>query len=134
MDFALSEEQKILRDNIVRFAREVLNDGVAERDREQTFSRELWRKCGELGIQGLPVPEQYGGSGCDPLTTAIKANVLVQLDHLRTYPAIADAESQGAIKLSGCFYRFETGEVTLFEPAAQRFVSVVQGATESTTV
>lgn len=76
MDFALSEEQKILRDNIVRFAREVLNDGVAERDREQTFSRELWRKCGELGIQGLPVPEQYGGSGCDPLTTAIGLEAL----------------------------------------------------------
>jgi alkylation response protein AidB-like acyl-CoA dehydrogenase len=76
MDFALGEEQKILRDNIVRFAREVLNAGVAERDREQTFSRELWRKCGELGIQGLPVPEQYGGSGCDPLTCAIGLEAL----------------------------------------------------------
>jgi alkylation response protein AidB-like acyl-CoA dehydrogenase len=76
MDFALTEEQKILRDNIVRFAREVLNPGVAERDREQAFSRELWRKCGEIGIQGLPVPEQYGGSGCDPLTTAIGLEAL----------------------------------------------------------
>jgi hypothetical protein len=76
MDFALSDEQKILRDNIVRFAREVLNEGVAERDRDQTFSRELWRKCGEIGIQGLPVPERYGGSGCDPLTTAIGLEAL----------------------------------------------------------
>jgi hypothetical protein len=76
MDFAFTDEQKILRDNIVRFAREVLNKGVAERDREQTFSRELWRKCGEIGIQGLPVPEQYGGSGCDPLTTAIGLEAL----------------------------------------------------------
>jgi alkylation response protein AidB-like acyl-CoA dehydrogenase len=76
MDFALTEEQKILRDNIVRFAREVLNPGVAERDREQTFSRELWRKCGEIGIQGLPVPDQYGGSGCDPLTCAIGLEAL----------------------------------------------------------
>lgn len=76
MDFAFSEEQKILRDNIVRFAREVLNPGVAERDREQAFSRELWRKCGEIGIQGLPVPEQYGGSGSDPLTCAIGLEAL----------------------------------------------------------
>jgi len=76
MDFALTEEQKILRDNIVRFAREVLNEGVADRDREQAFARELWRKCGEIGIQGLPVPEQYGGSGCDPLTTAIGLEAL----------------------------------------------------------
>ena len=66
MDFSLTEEQKILRDNIVRFAREVLNQGVAERDREQTFSRELWRKCGEIGLQGLPVPEEYGGQRCRP--------------------------------------------------------------------
>jgi alkylation response protein AidB-like acyl-CoA dehydrogenase len=71
MDFSLSDEQKLLRENIVRFAREVLSPGAAERDREQAFSRELWRKCGEIGIQGLPVPEQYGGSGVDPLTCAI---------------------------------------------------------------
>jgi alkylation response protein AidB-like acyl-CoA dehydrogenase len=76
MDFAFTEEQKILRDNIVRFAHEVLNPGVPERDREQTFSRELWRRCGEIGIQGLPVPDQYGGSGCDPLTTAIGLEAL----------------------------------------------------------
>jgi hypothetical protein len=76
MDFLFTDEQKILRDNIVRFAREVLNPGVADRDREQAFSRELWRKCAELGIQGLPVPEQYGGSGCDPLTCAIGLEAL----------------------------------------------------------
>ena len=76
MEFAFTEEQKILRDNIVRFAREVLNPGVVERDRDQVFSRERWRKCGEVGIQGLPVPEEYGGSGCDPLTCAIGLEAL----------------------------------------------------------
>jgi alkylation response protein AidB-like acyl-CoA dehydrogenase len=76
MDFAYTEDQTILRDNIVRFARDVLNPGVAARDREQAFSRELWRKCGEIGIQGLPVPEQYGGSGCDALTCAIGLEAL----------------------------------------------------------
>ena len=76
MDFAFTEEQKLLRDNIVRFAREALNPGAAERDREQAFSRELWRKCGAIGIQGLPVPEQYGGSGADPLTCAIALEAL----------------------------------------------------------
>jgi alkylation response protein AidB-like acyl-CoA dehydrogenase len=76
MDFSLSDEQKLLRDNIVRFAREALSPGAAERDREQAFSRELWRKCGEIGIQGLPVPEQYGGSGVDSLTCAIALEAL----------------------------------------------------------
>jgi alkylation response protein AidB-like acyl-CoA dehydrogenase len=76
MDFSFSDEQKLLRANIVRFAREILSPGAAERDREQAFSRELWRKCGEIGIQGLPVPEQYGGSGVDPLTCAIALEAL----------------------------------------------------------
>lgn len=76
MDFTLTEDQQKLRDSIVRFAQQVLNEGVAERDREQRFPAELWRKCGEMGIQGLPVPEEYGGSGLDPLSCAIALEAL----------------------------------------------------------
>ena len=76
MDFSFTDEQKLLRDNIVRFARDVLSPGAAERDRNQEFSRDLWRKCGEIGIQGLPVPQQYGGSAVDPLTCAIALEAL----------------------------------------------------------
>jgi hypothetical protein len=76
MDFSLTEEQQLLRENIIRFAHQALNEEVVQRDREQTFSRELWRKCGEIGIQGLPVPEEYGGSGQDPLSTAIALDAL----------------------------------------------------------
>ena len=76
MDFALSDEQKLLRDNIVRFAKGALNDNVIARDREQEFSRDLWRRCGEIGIQGLPVPEAYGGSGASPLDCAIALEAL----------------------------------------------------------
>ncbi len=71
MDFTRSEEQKILCDEVVRFSQKELNDGIVERDREQSFDRTLWEKCGEMGIQGLPVPEAYGGIGADPLTTAL---------------------------------------------------------------
>ena len=76
MDFSFTEEQQILRDSIVRFAQEVLNTGIVERDREQHFSRELWQKCGGMGLQGLPVPEQYGGSGLDALSCAIALEAL----------------------------------------------------------
>jgi hypothetical protein len=76
MDFALSEDQKILYDQIVRFAREELSKDVATRDREQTFPRELWLACGGMGLQGLPVPEAYGGSGLDSLSTAIALEAL----------------------------------------------------------
>ncbi|RMI27568.1 MAG: acyl-CoA dehydrogenase [Calditrichaeota bacterium] len=71
MDFALTEEQQTLRREIIRFAQHELNQGVRERDREQRFSRELWEKCGEMRLQGLPVPEAYGGAGLDPLSTAV---------------------------------------------------------------
>ena len=71
MDFSLNEDQKVLRDQIIRFARNELNEGASERDKAQEFPRDLWLKCGEMGLQGLLVPEEYGGSGLDPLSTAI---------------------------------------------------------------
>jgi alkylation response protein AidB-like acyl-CoA dehydrogenase len=76
VDFSLTEEQKILKDTIVRFASKELNDGMIERDRDQVFARDLWLKCGELRLQGLPVPEEYNGSGLDPLSTAIALEAL----------------------------------------------------------
>ena len=76
MDFAYSDEQKLLRENTIRFARSVLNDHVIERDREQVFSRELWRECARIGIQGLPVPEEYGGTALDALSCAVVLEAL----------------------------------------------------------
>ena len=76
MDFSLSDDQKLLRDNIIKFAQRELNEGARDRDREQAFSRELWRKCADIGIQGLPVPEEYGGSGFDPLSCAVALEAL----------------------------------------------------------
>jgi len=71
MDFEFSPEQRHLRDEVVRFAQKELTPGAAQRDRDQHFPKDLWRKCGEFGLQGLPVSTEYGGSGLDPLSTAI---------------------------------------------------------------
>jgi carbonic anhydrase len=60
----------------------------------------------------------------DALTAAIKTNVLVQLDHLRSYPSVAEAESGGKLALHGCFYRFETGAVLALNSATGKFVSI----------
>lgn len=71
MDFSYSAEQELMRREIVAFARATLNAGMIERDRHQVFSRELWKACAGVGLQGLPVPPDFGGIGADPLTCAI---------------------------------------------------------------
>ncbi len=76
MDFTLNEDQRALRDQIRKFAQQELSTGVIERDREQEFPHELWLKCGEMGLQGLPVDEEFGGTGLDPVTTAVALEAL----------------------------------------------------------
>ncbi len=76
MDFSLTEQQRVLKEQIRRFAEKELSPGAAERDEAHEFSRELWRKCGAMGLQGLPVDPAFGGSGADALTTAIGLEAL----------------------------------------------------------
>jgi alkylation response protein AidB-like acyl-CoA dehydrogenase len=44
---------------------------MVERDHQGSFSADLWKKCAEFGIHGLPFPEKYGGSEADILTTML---------------------------------------------------------------
>ncbi len=76
MDFSCTEEQLLLRKEIIRFAQNELNPGVLERDREHRFPREQWLACGKMGYQGFPVPEEFGGGGLDPLSTAMALEAL----------------------------------------------------------
>ena len=76
MDFTWSEEQLALKQSIIVFATRSLNDGVIDDDRSGTFSRERWGRCAEFGILGLPVPDAYGGSGLDVLTTMLAMEAL----------------------------------------------------------
>lgn len=76
MDFTPTPDQLQLRKEIVAFARARLNADVIERDRGQVFARELWRECGAMGLTGLPVAAEYGGTGLDPLSTAMALEAL----------------------------------------------------------
>lgn len=76
IDFSLTDDQRTLREQIVRFAQAELSGDAARRDREGDFSREAWRKAADMGFLGLPVPEEHGGGGFDAVTTAVALEAL----------------------------------------------------------
>ena len=76
MDFTWSPEQLELRDSIIAFARKELNQGVRERDERAEFPMGLWRQCAAFGLQGLPIPKEYGGRDRDPLTMMLAMEAL----------------------------------------------------------
>lgn len=65
MDFSLSAGQQDWQDRAIAFAKENLVDDVLDRDERREFWREGWRRCASFGIQGLPIPVEYGGKGED---------------------------------------------------------------------
>ena len=65
MDFSITAEQKLFRDTVYRFAMEQIAPLCEEADLKGEFSLEIWRKLGEMGLLGLPFPEEYGGGGAD---------------------------------------------------------------------
>jgi alkylation response protein AidB-like acyl-CoA dehydrogenase len=69
VDFELTPEQQTLQNKAIEFARKELNNNMIERDAQQVFSRDGWEKCASFGVQGMPVPNEYGGRGADPITT-----------------------------------------------------------------
>jgi len=68
MDFSLTEDQVVFKESAIKFAGQALNAGAKERENKGEFNREGWGKCADFGVQGLPMPEKYGGLGMDILT------------------------------------------------------------------
>jgi len=82
LDFALepSEEQRALRDTVREFAEGEIAPHAAEWDKTATFPASTIRQLGELGVMGLPFPEQYGGVGAGTLSFAIAMEELARVD------------------------------------------------------
>jgi alkylation response protein AidB-like acyl-CoA dehydrogenase len=76
MDFTFDEEQLSYKKSVIDFARNELSGDVQALDRNSDFDREGFIKCAQFGIQGLPIPESYGGSAADPLTVIIAMEAL----------------------------------------------------------
>jgi len=70
MDFSWTDEQLAYKHAAIELGRQ-LNDGLIERDRTGELSRAGWIACARFGLQGLPMPEVYGGADADILTTML---------------------------------------------------------------
>jgi alkylation response protein AidB-like acyl-CoA dehydrogenase len=76
LDFRLTEEQELLRKTVRDFAEKEVGPSAAERDEEERFDIEIFYKMGELGLTGIPFPEEYGGTGMGNVAYAIAVEEL----------------------------------------------------------
>ena len=76
MDFALTQEQLMFREQVLKFARKEITPRVQENDLQSRFDRESWSKLGEFGLLGLHFPEELGGGGSDVVTSVVAAEAL----------------------------------------------------------
>ena len=81
MDFRHSAEQLEFYRSVKELAASVVEPGAHERDVEGRFDRSVWDKLGEFGLLGLPVPEEFGGSGADIVTTCLGLEALAEGGH-----------------------------------------------------
>ncbi len=80
MDFDLTEEQQDFRKAVREFAEEVVRPRAEEMDRLEELPLDIVKQMGEMGLFGLPFPEEYGGQGADFLTFCLAVEELARVD------------------------------------------------------
>ncbi len=80
MDFNLSDEQKLIRNTVRDFAENEIKPVASELEDSETFSYELTKRMGELGLFGMYLPEKYGGQEMDTLSYIIAVEELARVD------------------------------------------------------
>ncbi len=80
MNFDLSEEHELVRRTVREFAVDRVAPVAEELDREHRFPYELVAELGELGLMGMPIPQEYGGAGADMLAYTLAIEELTRVD------------------------------------------------------
>jgi alkylation response protein AidB-like acyl-CoA dehydrogenase len=80
LNLDLSEEHELVRRTVRDFAQERIAPVAEELDREHRFPYDIVAELAELGLMGIPVPEEYGGAGGDTLSYAIAVEELTRVD------------------------------------------------------
>jgi butyryl-CoA dehydrogenase len=101
----LSDEQRAFQQMVREFARSEIAPYAEQWDREHTFPVDTVLAMGELGIFGVPFPEEYGGGGADVLTLCLAIEELARVDQ-----SLAITVEAGVGLGAGPIYRFGTEE------------------------
>ncbi len=108
MDYLLSEEQKMLKEMVSKFAKEEVAPRAREIDETHQYPKDLIKKASDLGLMGIAYPEKYGGAGMDYVS------YLLTLDEIGSYCAstavVISAHSSLCVDP---IYRFGTEEQKL---------------------
>ncbi len=80
MNYELTDEQELLRQTVREFALTRVAPVAAELDREERFPYELVVELADLGLMGIPIPEEHGGAGADTVSYAIAIEELTRID------------------------------------------------------
>ncbi|GAB6171130.1 acyl-CoA dehydrogenase AcdA [Paradesulfitobacterium aromaticivorans] len=104
MDFALSEEQRMLRDTVRKFVEKEIKPYVEELDQKEEYPWDIMKKIYEQGFTNLNIPEDYGGPGIDALTALIITEEIARgcaavatsasCNSLATYPILLGGTKQ----------------------------------------
>jgi len=105
MNFDLTDEQKAIQSTVREFARDRVAPVAEANDQNEAFPYDLVKEMAELGLMGLPFPEEYGGAGADTVSYALAVMELARAD-ASTAITMAAHVSLGASP----FYLFGTEE------------------------
>jgi alkylation response protein AidB-like acyl-CoA dehydrogenase len=80
MDFSLTDDQRMIRDNVRRFMEAEVRPNVRQNDRAEKFPGAEIRRLGELGCCGMLIPEDWGGAGLDTISYVLMLEEVARVD------------------------------------------------------
>lgn len=127
MDFDLTPEQRMIRDAVREFAEKEIAPKARHVDETGEFPAETFRAMGELGLMGIPFPEEYGGAGADTVSTAL---AIEEVARACGSTALAYAAHMGLGSAPIALFGSEEQKRTFLTPAAQGRYMAAFGLTE----
>lgn len=80
MDFSLTDDQRLIRENVRRFVESEVRPKVRQNDHEEKFAAQEIRRLGELGCCGMLVPEEWGGAELDTISYVLMLEEVARVD------------------------------------------------------